>query len=245
MTESEWLACRDPKKMVDFLRFPRSRGSRDLKQWQEFRTILSERKLRLFACACCRRIGPWLSERAQRTLDITESVADAQLPDTERSKALRILSISITRRWGTRLPENPEASPEQAVQCAASRAPGIAAWATPLYCADTATRKVRKTPKHRAAPIPRKRESEAQAQLVRDVFGNPFRSRIFDVSWRTPVVTGLAQAIYQERAFDRMPILADALEDAGCTNQDILNHCRQEGVHVRGCWVVDLVLGKS
>jgi hypothetical protein len=58
----------------------------------------------------------------------------------------------------------------------------------------------------------------------------------------TRTVTNLAQAIYDDRAFDRMPILADALEDAGCTNQDILNHCRKPGVHVRGCWAVDLIL---
>ena len=65
-------------------------------------------------------------------------------------------------------------------------------------------------------------------------------------SWRTSTVVALAKGIYQDRAFDRMPILADALQDAGCTNEDILQHCRDpKQVHVRGCWVVDLVLGKS
>jgi len=64
-------------------------------------------------------------------------------------------------------------------------------------------------------------------------------------AWLTSTVTSLAQSIYQERAFDRLPILADALEDSGCTNPDILNHCRQPGEHVRGCWVVDLLLGKE
>jgi hypothetical protein len=58
-------------------------------------------------------------------------------------------------------------------------------------------------------------------------------------------VVKVAQAIYDERAFDRMSILADALEEAGCTDQDILAHCRSGGDHVRGCWVVDLVLGKE
>ena len=67
----------------------------------------------------------------------------------------------------------------------------------------------------------------------------------FDAAWRTATVTSLALAIYEERAFDRLPILADALEDAGCTNADILGHCRGGGEHVRGCWVVDLVLGKE
>jgi hypothetical protein len=64
-------------------------------------------------------------------------------------------------------------------------------------------------------------------------------------AWRTANVTALAQAIYDERAFDRLPSLADALEDAGCDNQDILQHCRSGGEHVRGCWVVDLLLGKE
>jgi hypothetical protein len=55
----------------------------------------------------------------------------------------------------------------------------------------------------------------------------------------------MAQAIYNERGFDRLPILGDALEDAGCTDRDILDHCRGPGPHVRGCWAVDLLLGKG
>ncbi len=85
----------------------------------------------------------------------------------------------------------------------------------------------------------------AQCNLVRDIFGNPFRPVVLAPAWQTANVVGLAQTIYDERAFDRMPILGDALEDAGCTNADILNHCRQPGEHVRGCWVVDLLLGKK
>jgi hypothetical protein len=80
---------------------------------------------------------------------------------------------------------------------------------------------------------------------LRDVFGNPFRPVTLDPAWRTANVVSLARAIYDERAFDRMPILADALEDAGCTSADVLEHCRRPGEHVRGCWVVDLVLGKE
>jgi hypothetical protein len=88
-------------------------------------------------------------------------------------------------------------------------------------------------------------EELAQADLVRDIFGNPFRPVAIDPAWRTETVLALARGIYEERAFDRMPILADALQDAGCTNEDVLGHCRGPGPHVRGCWVVDLVLGKS
>ncbi len=81
--------------------------------------------------------------------------------------------------------------------------------------------------------------------LLRDLFGNPFNPPTFEPTWVTSTVRGLAEGIYDGRAFDRMPILADALEDAGCDNPDILAHCRGDGPHVRGCWVVDLVLGKE
>ena len=88
-------------------------------------------------------------------------------------------------------------------------------------------------------------ESLHQTVILRDIFGHPNRGVNLDLNWFTPAVTSLAEAIYADHAFDRLPILADALEDAGCTNRDILDHCRQPGEHVRGCWVVDLVLGKS
>ena len=81
--------------------------------------------------------------------------------------------------------------------------------------------------------------------LVRDIFGNPFRPVTIDPRWLTSTVVDLASAIYEERAFDRMPILADALMDAGCDNEEIIAHCRSEGPHVRGCWVVDLLRGGS
>lgn len=115
-----------------------------------------------------------------------------------------------------------------------------------------------------------------KAAILRDIFGNPFRkvtfwkSRISNtlldfpindcfLRWNDRLVPRLAQGIYDERAFDRMPILADALEEAGCTNEDILMHCRGlefvddrtwateplRGQHVRGCWVIDLLLGKE
>ena len=88
-------------------------------------------------------------------------------------------------------------------------------------------------------------EIRRQIGLLHCIFGNPFRPATLDPARRTATVTSLAQAIYNERAFDRLPILADALEDAGCTSADVLSHCRSGGEHVRGCWVVDLVLGKE
>lgn len=87
-------------------------------------------------------------------------------------------------------------------------------------------------------------EGIAQAKLLHDLVGNPFRAVSFDATWRTPAVVSLAQTMYAMRNFDRMPLLGDALETAGCTQPDILDHCRSPGEHVRGCWVIDLLLGK-
>ena len=84
-----------------------------------------------------------------------------------------------------------------------------------------------------------------QCEWLRCLFSNPFRPVAFDPAWRTETAVGIARGIYEERAFERMPILADALQDAGCDHPDILAHCREPGVHDRGCWVVDLLLGKS
>jgi hypothetical protein len=81
--------------------------------------------------------------------------------------------------------------------------------------------------------------------LLRDIFGNPFRSLACDPAWLTSTVVALAEGIYADRAFDRMPILADALQDAGCDNEDVLSHCRNTQLaHVRGCWVIDLLTGR-
>ncbi len=89
-------------------------------------------------------------------------------------------------------------------------------------------------------------ERSRQVMIVRDIVGNPFRPVAFDPSWRSDTAVSLANGMYESRDFSAMPILADALQDAGCENDDILTHCRDpQQVHVRGCWVVDLVLGKA
>jgi hypothetical protein len=91
----------------------------------------------------------------------------------------------------------------------------------------------------------REREHEAQCGILRDIFGNPFRPVTFSPAWQTDTVVSLARQMYESRDFSAMPILADALQGAGCDNADILDHCRGPGPHVRGCWVLDLVLGKE
>jgi hypothetical protein len=89
-------------------------------------------------------------------------------------------------------------------------------------------------------------EQAIQVGILRDIFGNPFRPVAFSPDWRTDTVVSLARKMYESREFGAMPILADALQDAGCDSDDILSHCRDTSLtHVRGCWVVDLVLGKQ
>ena len=83
------------------------------------------------------------------------------------------------------------------------------------------------------------------AHMIREHTPNPFHPVAFSPSWRTEAVVGLARTMYESRDFAALPVLADALDDAGCDQPDILAHCRGPGLHVRGCWVVDLVLGKT
>ena len=97
----------------------------------------------------------------------------------------------------------------------------------------------------RSTPPSRLQEPQAQARLLREIFGNPFRPVVFDPNWRTSTVVALTRGMYESRDFSIMPVLADALQDAGCEHEEIIAHCRGDGPHVRGCWVVDLVLGKN
>ena len=179
------------------------------------------RKYRLFNCACVRRV-----------LDCVTNV--------HSQRALHVLERNIE---GAASWEEVEAT-RRIVQEAALDDP--AAWLNsdePILVALKAAgaRAEHSSDDHGA----RAKEEVEQCHLFRDIFSNPFRPATLDPSWLTSTVVALARGIYEERAFDRMPILADALQDAGCDNEDVLNHCRGPGPHVRGCWVVDLVLGKT
>jgi hypothetical protein len=83
------------------------------------------------------------------------------------------------------------------------------------------------------------------ADLLRDIFGNPFWPPVADRAWLAPTVVMTAQRIYDSRAFDSMPELGNILHRAGCANRDVLDHCRSPAPHVRGCWVVDLISGRA
>jgi hypothetical protein len=219
MTEQEWLACNDPALMLEHLR-----GK------------VSDRKLRLFAVACCRRIMHLLEDRSSReAVEVAELAMEGLVTTSERQAAATVALDVVTEMAVRRSNRTVDGVPS-AWECAAH-----AAW---LAANDSVNAEAVANRVQRAAGSDAQKAWQVSA--LRDIFGPfPFRPVTITPAWRTSNVTALAQSIYDDRAFDRLPILADALEDAGCDGSDILNHCRQPGEHVRGCWVVDLVLGKE
>jgi hypothetical protein len=198
MTEAKWLACTDPIILAEFMQ-----------------DRVSNRGMRLFAAACCRRLWPQLSGESRRVVEVAEQYADGTAGVGERQAARALRS---------------EGTGDAATRAAVAESNDAMLAAAPLA---------------QGAVADIVGEDAHQTMLARDIFGNPFRPVAFDPRWRTTDVIGLARGIYDERAFDRLPLLADALMDAGCADEQVIGHCRSEGPHVRGCWVVDLVLGKE
>jgi hypothetical protein len=231
MTEAKWLKDRFVASMLYCLR---DCG------------MSSDRKLRLFAVACCRRVWHLLEdERSRKAVEVGERHADglasAEELDRADRDAMRALDeISTARGYDVRvvLRKAPFTFPRGAP--AAIRWACSAAW--------TATEEAERAA-WTAEGVANGKELAANCDLLRCIFGNPFHPQPTlnpsILGWNNGTMVKLARAIYDERAFDRLPILADALEDAGCDNAAILAHCRQPGEHVRGCWVVDLLLGKA
>jgi hypothetical protein len=199
----------------------------------------SDRKLRLYAVACCRAIWKLLrDERSRQAVEVIERFADGQAGPEELA-LLRFPEDAIPAF--TSFEEFPNvitgfAAQESAWQAAlatATEAAGQEEWSGGRRLLD---------PSRGAA----RRAAEArQAELLRCLFGNPFRRHPLDAPWRTPAVLALARSIYEERRFEDLPILADALEEAGCRDEVVLAHCRGPGPHARGCFVVDALLDKS
>jgi hypothetical protein len=225
MTEAEWLACDDPRLMLKYL-------------WLK----VSDRKLRLFACACCRRVWSRLTdELAREAVEVAERYADGRATAAElrgiRDRAIPVLDENALRASFDTLHRDRRFAFSAAVFAVGDRAGGAfnaALFAVPAIAgADEGERTV-------------------QCNLLRDIFGNPFRPMNVDPDWLTPTVTSLATAAYEERELPsghldaaRLGVLADALEDAGCDNAEMLGHLRGLGWHVRGCWALDLLLGKE
>jgi hypothetical protein len=233
MTEADWNSCTDPQRMLEFLRGNNRR---------------SKRKLRLFAVACCRRVWPLLTEESgRRAVEVAERYADGLAGDEElawqnsfvaaREARLSADDLATGGFWAADAAEFASGANAELAYSAADSA-SYAAW-------------VASGP---AAPS-QDAERVIQAVILRDLFGPlPFRPLSVApavLAWDAGIVVKLAEAAYQERQLPsgvleniRLMVLADALEEAGCADAELLGHLRDGGLHVRGCHAVDLLLNK-
>jgi len=231
MDEAEWLVCTDPTWMLAFLK-----------------TRVSDRKLRLFSVACCRLMEDSVSERATlRAVAVAERYADGLADDIE----LRDARTEVARDKGVRNYRLRNAAAHLCCRELTTVIFGVlryaienTAWPSPLVNRPVDWRK--------AVDAAERSEFPFLIEFCRDIFCNPFRPTVVDPACRTPTVTALATAVYENRHplaatldADRLAVLADALDDAGCTDEQLLAHLRQSSPHVRGCWVIDLLLGKE
>jgi hypothetical protein len=185
----------------------------------------SDRQLRLFGCACCRQVWELLTEDCFRgAVEVAELFADGHASSKELAVAKKVSGAALERN-------------------------GLAGLTGPRYCALGSAWSCTRSPETAAMYPLWVFSDEAQRKwqllLLRDIFGKASHTVPLDATSLTPNVTALAQTVYDERKFHWLHVLADALEEAGCTDTDIIAHCRQPGEHVRGCWVVDLLLGKE
>jgi hypothetical protein len=235
MTEQEWLVCDNPELMLQFLQ-GRS----------------SDRKLRLLAVACCRRAGELLraDKHFPALLSFIECVADGegqQLgPLTPAASDEEDHPVSIRFSFDAMLalaPSVPYDEPNPLFTLRGSvlyNDSWIAAWNT-ISCLVFQATPGRGT-EYDPSGLP------FLSEVIRESFGNPFRSIAIEsswLSWNDSTIPRIARSIYENQASDDFPILADALEDAGCTDSVILEHLRGPGPHGRGCWAVDLLLDKK
>jgi hypothetical protein len=240
MTEAEWLGCTDPTPMLEFLR-----GK------------VSDRKLRMFACACCRTVWPSIPAVFREAIRIAEEHADGRSTDVELGEAVSAAHrVRRKRNHLERAVYDAARSSSDAHGVARDVARVVASEAAPNPSPTAESRVVDGRVAIVEIPPDAARlrwdaafdaHSRLESSLLRDLVGPlPFRPvglQASVLSWNDGTVVALAGAIYDEQSFDLLRILADALEEAGCTEADILAHCRQQGEHVRGCWVVDSFVG--
>ncbi len=224
MTEAEWLACADSKVLLAHV------GDE-----------AGDRKNRLLACAYCRSIGPRLAvQRCRKAVETGERFAADPSLETERARAEQLARQALSeapreRRGSVQLLGREEVFRMMALTTVLPRDEIKFIVSNPIR------RWVPRTSAFYYSSF----FGAVAPRLVRDIFGNPFRPVAFAPEWHTETAVTLARQMYESLDFSTMPILADALQDAGCDNSAILYHCRGSGPHVRGCWVVDLVLGKE
>jgi hypothetical protein len=248
MTEEEWLTCTSPKPMLNFLR-----------------DKASDRKLRLFAVGCCRRIDRLITDpRSREALAFAERHLETGVVRRKGragvDKAGRTAHKEAYSKMFTFSTAEGQAKAlvvsnalDAAVQTLNTDPYSAAIYASSFACyalawEAQAASGIASFPDLRDSRAFKHPEQAQQAFLLRDLFGNPFQPAVVDpalLAWNHGMVAKIAQSIYDQRAFDNLPVLADALEEAGCDNADLLAHCRGPGPHIRGCWAVDLLAGKE
>lgn len=262
VTEAGWLESVNIHSMLRFV-WGKPVGFLAFVGWQKQPPVRpGERRLRLFACACCRRIERLFpDERLLQGVGAVEEFADGQ----RRTEDLEAVLIAVEEVYQ----ETCQPYDHIHYNAAAHAVRTLVGWQplqteygtfppelmTVNLTGDAVRRegwRLHSTPMNRRAVS---LESQAQCQLIRDIMGNPFRFATINpacLTWNDAAVVRLAQVAYDERQLpegtldnSRLAILADALEEAGCTDAEILDHFRSPGPHVRGCWAVDLCLGKS
>jgi hypothetical protein len=190
---------------------------------------VSDRKLRFFACVCCWRFLDWLdSEHDRKAIEVAEAIADGKRP-AQRCADAHIHGYDLD------LGEDDAYLPAIGAACVGG------------VCA--ADRSHPEKPSGEAWQAAHDQEREALCKLLRCIVGNPFRPTPLlppsVLARNDGAAVKMATVIYDERAWDRLPILADALADAGCDEAELLGHLRGPGPHSRGCWAVDAILGRS
>jgi hypothetical protein len=229
LEEHEWWTCAVPSLMMLNVRR---------------RLFFTERKLRLFLVACSRLAWYFVPRPPGReAVEVAERYADGLATPDELLAARR--QVIPSRHQGIdHMSACVDASAVAPSEGLLRVVESALLWGSYVAGSDAHTRAI--PPRRRWAMV---QEGARQAELVREFFGPlPFRRVVCDpawLAWDGGTVAALAQAIYEERAFYRMAILADALEDAGCDDAQILAHCRSDTTHVRGCWVLDALLGKD
>jgi hypothetical protein len=206
------------------------------------RRPINERKLHFFALFCCRLAWPALADdRSCRAVDVAERFLAGMADPTE-------LAAAAEQAEEARVEANDafEAGGHSVELLAYRQAAQVAAVSVAHGFHQSLVTKVRDALAFRGH-IRGRADLESllagMADALRDIFGNPFRPVAFDPAWRTSDAVALARQMYESRDFGAMPVLADALQDAGCDCEEVLDHCRGGDTHVRGCWVVDRVLG--
>jgi hypothetical protein len=262
MTQAQWFSSTDPHEMLAFLKEMRPKG---LLSWLGLRkSKVSERKLQLFACACCRRIWPLLADdRSRQAIETTELYADGLASRStfhkgvQAARAASLQSVRPRVMMGEWLAAA-QARAAEAVACtleADDPADEAATWGKEAVRAWAAQSQATNIgdPLHmpwlpyqamspEAAWIA---EGIAQCELLRDLVANPFQPLALHPSWRSGPAVDLAKTIIQDHAYSAVAELAGVLEKAGCDNPDILRHCRETKDHARGCWALDFVLGRE